>query len=357
MRTAVKTAARGPLAALFFLLAAAALCAQDKVGSVTYLEGEVSVVRNGDPLDGVAIGVDVQNFDVVKTGADGMAELDISSAQIPRMTVKISPDTQFSLELAALGGKQQTTIGIVGGSLSLKVARLASSQDLQVKTDFAAMGVRGTDFTVTTPPTGDVLVTCDEGDVVCTDEQGKELHAIPGTVVEKRPGELFRNVPVALGGAAAYRTQWGTERLRVMESNALKLIQANALLYERHTRELNATYVELMKSQAVIGKWTTEDRAGRIGLRNELSRERLAVGAQLARLRRTVFQLERVTFRLARLSALHDRGFGQGTLASGITTAQFFARLESERVEVARKLAFTRYVAKMYAKRNQGALP
>ena len=153
-------------------MCAGAAFAQEKVGSVVYLEGEVAMVRDGAEMNGVAIGQDVQAFDVVKTGSDGLAELELASAHMPRLTIKVTADTQFSLEIASLGGRQQTTLGILGGSLSLKVAKLAGAQDVLVRTDSAAMGVRGTQFTVTSPPTGDVLVTCDEGEVVCTDDQG-----------------------------------------------------------------------------------------------------------------------------------------------------------------------------------------
>ncbi len=189
------------------LLAGTAFC-EGKLGSVTYLEGDVSMIRDGAEVDNLAIGADLQNFDLVRTGSDGLAELDVNSSQSPRMTIKVSADTQFSVEIAAIEGKQQTTLGIIGGSISLKASRLAGTQALSVKTDSAVMGVRGTQFDVTAPPTGDVLVTCDEGEVVVTDDQGKELHAIPGTVVEKRPAELYRTMPVAVSGLAKFRGQW-----------------------------------------------------------------------------------------------------------------------------------------------------
>lgn len=313
--------------------------------------------RDGAPLDSVEIGQDLQSFDVVKTGGDGLAELDIASAHSPRMTVKISHDTQFTLELSTVNGRQQTSIGIMGGSIALKVAKLGSGQEVNVRTDSAAMGVRGTDFTVSSPPTGDVLVTCDEGEVVCTDDQGKELHAIPGTVVEKRPSELFRTLPVAAPALDAFRAQWGEERRAFLEANALRIIQNNVRLYERLGKELDASTAELERNQAIIGKWTDEDRRGRIGEQRELQRERRVIGALLTRLRRTQFQLERVTFRLARLSVVHARGFGVGTLDGGVTTTEFFTRFQGERRDVERKLSQARFVTKMYVRRNAGRLP
>ena len=339
------------------LLLSVAAFAQEKLGSVAYLEGDVSLVRDGAQVDNLAIGADLQNFDLVKTGSDGLAELDVNSAQSPRITIRVSADTQFSLEMATIAGRQQTTLGIIGGSISLKAARLAGTQALSVKTDSAAMGVRGTEFDVTSPATGDVLVTCNEGEVVVTDDQGKELHAIPGTVVEKRPAELYRTVPVEVSGLRTFRGQWAAERGQALEKNALKLIQANVRLYNRLVRELNAGHAELDKYRETISGWREEDRRARAGQRAEIAKDRQAIGSLLARLRRTQFQLERVHFRLARLMAIHNRGIGQGTLDGGVSTAQFFERFVKERKDVEDKLYLTRSVSKMYLRRNDGRLP
>ncbi len=348
---------RGLAAALFLAAAAAAASAQDTVGSISYAEGTVGVVRDGADIDGVGIGQDLQNFDLVKTGSDGQAELAIATPQAPRMTVRISSDTQFSLEIAAVEGTQESTIGLVGGQIALKVDKLLATQSVKVKSDSAAMGVRGTDFTVTAPETGDILVTCDEGEVVVTDDQGKDLTAIPGTAVEEQPGQVYRTVPVAASGVEQFRTQWRAERSQFVQANALRLIQANARRYLLLSREFNAAHQELSRNQAITRKWALEDRAGRIGSAGETLRERRVMGALLPRLRRTAFQLERVAFRLERLQALHDRGIGQGTIDGGMTTQVFFAQISRERQDVARKLALTRLLTKQYLKRSEGRLP
>jgi hypothetical protein len=350
------TAIARAIAVGLLLLGGTAFC-EGKLGSVTYMEGDVSMVRDGVEMDSIAIGADVQNFDLVKTGSDGLAELDVNSTQSPRMTIKVSADTRFSLEIAAIQGKQQTTLGIIGGSISMKASRLAGTQALSVKTDTATMGVRGTQFDVTSPPTGDVLVTCEEGEVVVTDDQGKELHAIPGTVVEKRPAELYRTVPVAVSGLGKFRGQWVSERAQALEKNAFRLIQANVRLYNTLVGELNAGHAELARSQGILSKWADEDKRARIGQRAEIVKERLAIGGLLARLRRMQFRLERVHFRLSRLKTYHDRGIGKGTLDGGVTTAQFFERFANEGKDVEQKLSLTRSVSKMYLRRSEGRLP
>jgi hypothetical protein len=348
---------RGLTAALFLAAGAAGVSAQDAIGSISYLEGTVSMVRDGADVDNVAIGQDVQSFDLVKTGSDGKAELAITSTKLPPMTIKMSADTQFSVEVALADGKQESTIGIMGGQIALKVSKLLSNQSVKVRSDSAVMGVRGTDFTVTAPESGDVLVTCDEGTVVVTDEQGKDLTAIPGTVVEQQPGTVYRTVPVAAAGLEAYRTQWRDERSRFVQANALRLIQVNARLYRQLSAEFNTAHQELARNQQITRKWAFEDRAGKVGSAVELLRERRTMGALIQRMRRTAFRLERVSFRLERLQALHDRGVGQGTIDGGESTKVFFAQIARERSDVNKKLALTRWVTKQYLKRNEGRLP
>jgi FecR protein len=351
---------RGLAAALFLGLCAAAAAAAapaDTVGSVSYVEGTVSMVRDGSDIDSVAIGDDLVNFDLVKTGADGKAELAVNAPRLPAMTIRMTSNTQFSLEVATVNGQLESTVGIIGGQVALKVARLLPSQAVRVKSDSAAMGVRGTDFTVTAPESGDVLVTCDEGEVSVTDDQGKDLTAIPGTVVEKIPGESYRTVPVAATGLEEFRTRWRGDRAQFVQANALRFIRANARLYTALSREFMATHQELSRNQNIMRKWAFEDRAGRIGSSAEVERERRTIGALLVRLRHTAFRLERVAFRLERLQALHDSGVGVGTLEDGMTTKVFYAQIDRERQNVRQKLALTRFLTKQYLKRNEGKLP
>jgi hypothetical protein len=363
LRDPVAFLRRGHGAALFFALAAAAgtaagpAFADDTIGSITYLEGTISMVRDGEDLGSIAIGQEVQAFDTLRTGDDGLAEITISAAQLPRMTIKMSANTQFAVETGQAGGKQQTTVGILGGQIALKVSKLLGTQSVGVRTDSAVMGVRGTDFTVVAPTTGDVLVTCAEGEVAVTDDQGKDLSAVPGSAVEKQPGDAYRSVPVAVTDLEKFQGTWRDQRRQFLEKNALRFIRANARLYRDLSRQFNALHAELNRSQGILRKWAFEDRARRIGSGAEVQRERRTIGELLVRMRQVAFRLERVAFRLERLQALHDRGVGVGELEDGTNTKVFFAQIQRERQDVARKLALTRYLTKQFLKRNEGRLP
>ena len=276
------------------------------------------MVRDGADIETVAIGQDLQIFDLVKTGVDGQAELAITSPQLPAHDHQDEPRHAVLPGGGAVDGKQESTVGIMGGQIALKVAKLLSNQSVQVRSDSAVMGVRGTDFTVTAPESGDVLVTCDEGEVVVTDDQGKDLTAMPGTVVEQQPGTVYRTVPVAATGLETFRTSWRGERSRVRAGQrAASSSRPTPACIASSARSSTTAHQELARNQQIMRKWAFEDRAGRIGSAAELARERRTIGALIARLRRTAFRLERVAFRLERLQALHDRGVGQGTLDGG----------------------------------------
>lgn len=341
------------------LAAAAPLSAQEKIGEAVYLDGQVSITRGGSALDpsGIVIGAPIDNFDQMETGDDGNAQVQITTTRAAASTITVSPDTQFTFELSALQGKQASSINLISGSLSLKVSRLASSQALDVQTESAVLGVRGTEFDVSISDAGDVLVTCSTGAVACTTENGVEYQAVPGTAVESEEGEAFRTVAAPVTDLQGFRRAWMEQRRKVIRANTGRLIQLNVERYRLLRAAFDRDYAALMRQQDVISKWRSEDRRGRMGTIAQMDRERRAVLETMLGLRRTQFLLERVQFRLLRLKRLHDQGYGRGTLSGGVTTSEFFDQLQHERTDVNTRMAAIRNVARLYALRNGGTDP
>ena len=331
----------------------------ERIGEAVYLEGEVTIVRDGEELDSsdVQIGMDLANFDLMKTGPRALAEIKITSSKAPAMTIKVSSNTQFSFELSKMGSKTQSSIGLLTGSISLKVSKLTGSSSVNVKTESVAMGVRGTEFTVAAPSTGDILVTCDEGEVVCTEESGEELAITPGKAVEKRQGERFRAIPVAVSDAETFRKNWSMERITSLKSNALRAIQNFAKQYIALSEELNANFQILMKKQSILNKWAQEDKAGKIGGKMDLMKEKKEIVGILFKLRKTLFRFERIYYRLVELREYYNQGYGKGSIQAGMTTDQFFKRMDGERKDLEKKMAKIRQVARLYADRNEGKTP
>ena len=347
------------MAGAFFILGgASSSVSPDKVGDTSYLEGTVTVQRDGQNLDSseVQTGLEIENYDLVKTAADGLAEVSITTPRSAGATIKVSPHTQFSFELNNTGSRQQSFVGLMSGTVALAVAKLTSSQDMMVHTESAVMGVRGTEFSVTAPPTGDVLVTCKSGEVVITDEQGNEFHATPGTAVVKMFGQPLGTLAVT-GDVDAFRKSWEDQRMAFLKEHAIDVIQREARRYDALVDEFDTEFAALQEKKEILAKWRAEEKKGVTGVGDEVEKEKAEIAVLLADLRETQFLLERVHYRLAALKELHDQGFGDGDIRKGLTASEFFERFEKDRAALELQLADVRYVTKLFARQNKGLDP
>jgi len=344
------------LSALLIVLCASA-GAQDRLGEITYLENELTVARNNRTMDPaeVQIGMEIQNLDLLKTGKTGYAEVGLDDPQTA--TIRVSPGTTFYLEQGAVGKGKRTSVGAITGTIAVKVQKLAANQQVQVASESALMGVRGTTFEVTLSPSGDLLVTCEEGEVVCQEEGGGEVSAVPGTVVAQPAGEDFQSVPVSVSDLSRFRQEWYAERLEALKANPLKAIRFYALRYRALRARFNRAYTALAQERQVLQKWYDEDRRGQPGANMDILREKRRIIGHLLELRKVLFLFERVYFRLNELQEYYRQGYGEGTLEGSLTSRAFFLSLDRDRRVLERQMAEVRYVTKLYAKRNQGIFP
>jgi len=341
------------------LLAALSAAAQAEIGSIAYLEEVVEIDRNRETIPSwdVYIGMGVENYDLFRTDDTGYAEVELDSPRSAPAIVRISPNTSFYFEMNKIGRDDTTTIGLITGSLSVKVAKLSGRQNVEVATESALMGVRGTDFDVTLSPGGDILVTAEEGRVSCIDDSGQELFAEPGKVVEKRPGELFREIPVAVSDLETFQRDWYAERLEVFKANALQAIKFYAGRYMQLKSRFDSAYGDLQGNTQILRKWYEEDRSGQIGGRMESLREKKELIGELLELRKILYIFERVYFRLIELEGYYREGYGRGQIEPGLSSAAFFKRFDQEKQELGEKMTELRYITKLYAKRNDGNFP
>jgi hypothetical protein len=341
----MKTMKIGCMVFSLILIPALYVSAQSEVGTIAYMEEGVEIGRNSETIPSwdVFIGMGVENFDLLRTDERGYAEVEVDDPRSAPAIVRISPNTSFYFEMNKIGRNQTTTIGMITGSLSVKVAKLSTRQNVEVATESALMGVRGTDFAVTLSPGGDTLVTAEEGRVSCIDESGQELFAEPGTVVEKRPGELFREVPVAVSDLETFQRDWYAERMEVFKSNALRAIKFYAGRYLRLKDRFDSAYNDLQQDGQILRKWYAEDRRELIG--------------DLLELRKILYIFERVYFRLVELEGYYSQGYGRGQIEPGLSSSTFFNRFDREKQALGEQMAEIRYITKLYAKRNDGNFP
>ena len=349
------------------LLAATAfpLAATDIIGKISYLEGTVEIARDGESLSRSRVkeGLELQNFDVVKTGLDGEAEVRVSAPMSPASTIRVAPSTQFALEIGRMGSKQQTSVSLLIGTVTVKCAKLTGVQGMRVQTDTAVMGIRGTSFTVTAPASGDILVTCDEGEVECVDEDGNTERAKPGEVVEKLRDQRFLRLPMDVSNLDQFKRKWMIERVSALKANALNAITHFAKIYNRLMFQFDKDFAELdvSKIKTLVERWKQEDRSGITGSEAARIMEREELWGPLTRLRGTLVVLERIYPRLGELKEYHDQGFGRGLIVYDEkhheTTTIFFGRFERDRRDLERKMMRVRLVARLFAARNEGMVP
>jgi hypothetical protein len=358
------TSAPVPLLALVSLLTvSASLPAQvaapieRTVGAMVYLDGHVGVTRDGEALRAaeVSIGMDVETYDTVATEADGTAEVEITGGPSLGAVLRIEPNTAFYFELLD-NAKPTAELTILRGALALRVRKL-STRDVVVRTANTVLGVRGTTFRVVVSPTGDTLVTCREGVVEVRDDNAAEV-AQPGAVVQKLGAERLSREAVALQDLDTYERSWFEGRIEALRANGLAATRQFMDLYERRSAAFSAAFTLLMDENGdLIRKWAEEDRQARSGGAMELLRDKRAIIGNLFRVKREMVLLDPVYHRLVELEGYHAQGIGAGSIRPGLTTQQFFAQFRVRGRQLARDLAFVRYVMKLYAGRNDGTFP
>ncbi|HUV07489.1 MAG TPA: FecR family protein [Spirochaetia bacterium] len=330
------------------------------VGEIVYVNGRLEISRNGEILEDteLEIGFPIENYDIIRTGADGELIVRLSAPGVPQSEIHIAANTTFVIELNRIKGKDNTTLGLLTGSLELKVRKFAGNQDFSVRTESATMGVRGTEFQVQTSPASDLLVTCEEGEVVCYEEEGgTEVLAEPGAAVEKQSDEALKSIPVSVSDLRNFRANWIAERIAAFKPNALRVVRFYAVRYNDLYARFNTEYEALMGNVDVLRKWFQEEKQGRVGSNMEILREKRRIAGHLFRIRRVLFIFERIYYRLLELHAYFQEGYGRGEIGDGLSATVFFNRLIAQRRDLALKVGRVRFIMKLYSKRNEGSVP
>lgn len=325
MKIRTRTAA-ARLAAVLLVSAAFPLAAADVIGKISYLEGKVEIVRDEGPLDAKLIkeGLALENFDLLKTGANGKLEVQVTSPSAPSSTIQVGPRAQFSIEIGKVGTKQRTTFDLIAGSVAMKVAKRTGSQEMKVQTETAVVGVRGTDFTVTAPATGDLLITCDEGEVECTDEKGTTLRAVAGEAIEQRWGKRIARVALTL-------REWHERQNADLNNDPLKSVKKFVWIYGVRKSQFARRYLALTKSPGrtvgdLIRVWVTY--------------------RQLVRLHARLLELEELC---------EERGISD-KIGLFRTSTSFFASRKLDRFILEMRMAGVRREVRQYMLRNGGIL-
>jgi hypothetical protein len=168
------------------LLAASSLPLFAAPADLTYVEGDAVLRLKAGGTQDAQIGDMMNTGDTLKTGADGLAELDQNG-----VTIKISSGTVFTLMEREASGKSTSVLSVALGSIKFRYDKLTGSEP-GIRTNGAIAGVRGTELTVYSGADGTTFIAVDSGSVTVESQgQAVELGANEGVEVPlgKPPGQ------------------------------------------------------------------------------------------------------------------------------------------------------------------------
>jgi hypothetical protein len=341
---------------------AAAALSSPKVGGIDYAEGGISIGRGGKTISAPNIGDPVFSGDLIKTQGDGMLviAMDKGTGMSGKITVKARSALYINLD--NLKGEPRTQIQILTGAIGSKVSKVAGSPTVTVTTSSAVMAVRGTEFEVIVSINADdgspsapqaTLITCTESKVAVSDGQ-QEVEVPAGKVLEKRPGEKLRFIPVAVSSVKDFSQKWITDEIAAFRADAPRALAAYAKRYTDLSAKFAAAYDPFQKS-AIPKKWADEDRRGaRIkNLDPAVMRENKEIAGHLIRIKKVLFMFERVYYRMDQISDLiAGTADEKRIIRPGQTAGDFIKAVRAEREKLAAAVARYRYIENLYSQRN-----
>lgn len=133
-----------------FLAATGLVADANGIGQVKVANGTVTIERGGQALP-ATVGMRVETADVVRTGADGSVGITMTDSSL----LSAGPNSILSLdryEFDTTTGSGRFDTSLARGSLAVVSGRIAkrSPDAMSVRTPFAVLGVRGTEFAVST---------------------------------------------------------------------------------------------------------------------------------------------------------------------------------------------------------------
>lgn len=217
------------------LLAGSALSAVPS--DVVYAEGESNIRYKTGKERPADIGDKVDTGDTVKTGSDGLVELNQKG-----VVLKINPDTVFTLAEKEQGGSKTGVLSVVLGSVKFRYDRITGKEPL-IQTSACVAGVRGTELSVFAGVDGSSLIVVDQG-LVTVEAGGQSVELEPEEGVEVRPGQAPGDKFKVQRDQIDYR-KWNDEKLQGLMADpigAIGRVRERMDFYIQNVQEYLALY-------------------------------------------------------------------------------------------------------------------
>ena len=318
------------------------LFADSAPGIIEYIDGVVDVFRSGDDTEWeeADYGMELYIYDLIETGPDGYAEIRVQDPGIHNTLISVKPDTAFYFDLEEVDGGRRTNFEMLVGTIGLKVQKLKGDEVVNVRTQTATMGVRGTTFEVSTAPDGSILITCTEGSVSCIDENGNEAFAETGRAVEQLPNERLRGIVVDQD-MDEFRRVWRETREAVFRAGSLAIINHHVKLYQNLLPKFEEAYQALRANRDTFRQWLSV-KSG-MGLLGRAMVDKSRVSPAILKMRFVYPLFQRTVFRLGVFERYHRQGIGVGTLDGNLTTNRFFRQFQQDRRVLVKQMAEVRH--------------
>ncbi len=344
---------------LVFIGFSAMLAAQKKspFGTVDFMEGSATITRAGKLQGDANIGDTVFPDDMIKTSNDGLVVIALDKTTGMRGTLSIKAKSVIYIRFKPDAAGPKSSIELISGQIGSKLAKIAGSPSLQVVTESAVMGVRGTEFGVATSANGSVLVYCTEGAVACNDG-GPEVAVPAGKAVEKRPSERIKLIPVAISDAKNFENKWIADEIEAFKADAPRALADYAKRYDDLLAKFTVAFDPLQKSE-VLSKWIREDAAGVAprAIDPATMREKKDMLKPIMDIQKILFIFERIYYRIDQLDAIiTGTNMEKIEVKKGVTAGAFLGRIRSEAAMLERRVALFRYAEILYLLRNNGAV-
>lgn len=324
-------------------------------GLVDYAEGSAQLVRSGKSIGELNIGDEILPDDMIKTANDGLVVIAMDKSTGMRGSLTIKPKSVAYIRLTPDAVSPKTTIELISGQVGSKLNKIAGSPSLQVQSDSITMGVRGTEFLIGMSINDSALVICTDGVVFCSD--GKDSIDIPaGNAAEKKAGQKFRLIPVAISGASQFEKNWFTGEVEAFKGNALRALVDFERRYNDQYARFEKAFLPLQKSE-VLSKWIKEDTAGLKPLSGDATvlKEKKAIIKDILETRKVLFIFERLYYRLIEIEGIiSGTPLEKAIIKPGLSAGDFLKKIKAEAPGLEKRVFLFRYAEKLYELRNQG---
>jgi hypothetical protein len=347
------------LAAALTLAASGGASSETPCGAVSFITGKATVTHKGKVTE-LDIDSPIYNNDMIKTQDKSKVEIEVDKSTGFSGKVTVAAKTVFYFKTSEVKGQANTTLDLMSGQIGMKVSKLAGAPSAQVRTDSAVCGVRGTEFAVTSAPSGDVLVTCDEGLVGLLGVDGDEAEAGPGKALQRKLGQRFQEMPVAVSSLEEFREKWYADQIQALRANPVKAIRQFSEFYQRKKADFISSS-SLLEKSLVLKRWMEEDATP--GFKPDPKaaqtlRDLKEMDGPILAIRKDLVMFERYYYRLEELKDIvkdtqhWNAELGKDSKGNPVTVQAFYKVFDAERDSLARRMALCRYAELLHAKRN-----